>query len=132
MITPKSYAQSLYESTDGKTADEVTVISKKFVEIIAKNNHLAKTGAIIDEFIKIWNDEKGIVEATVVSAKEMDAETVNRLNDHILKLSKAKEIVLKQKVDKSILGGVVIAYGDKIINSSLKTQLADLRDRMVK
>ena len=131
-ITPKCYAQSLYESVDGKTAFEVAVISKKFVELIAKNNHLTKATAIIAEFSKIWNEKKGIVEATVVSAKEMDGETVNRLNDHIVKLSKAKEVALRTKIDKDILGGVVITYGDKMIDLSLKTQLVDLQERMEK
>ena len=131
-ITPKSYARSLYESVDGKTAFEVAAISKKFVELIAKNNHLTKANSIIAEFSKIWNEKKGIVEATVVSAKEMDGVMVDRVNDHILKLSNAKEVALRTKVDKDILGGVVIAYGDKIIDLSVKTQLVDLQERMVK
>lgn len=130
-ITQKCYAQSLYDSIDGKTADEVTGITKKFAEMLAENNHLEKANAIIGEFIKIWNSEKGIVEATAVSAKELDKETAGSLSKYITALSNAKEVVLKQKVDKSILGGVVITYGDRVIDASLRTGLADLRERMI-
>lgn len=130
-ITPKCYAQSLYESIDGKTAGEVAVVSKKFAEMLAKNNHLAKADAVIDEFIKIWNSERGIVEATVVSAKEMDETMTAGLSDYITTLSNAKEVVLNKKINKDILGGVIIAYGDKVIDASVRTGLVDLRERMI-
>src|SRR3989344_6534073 len=130
-ITPKCYARSLYESIEGKNAGEVTVISKKFVEVIAKNNHLTKADTIIAEFVKIWNEKKGIVEAKVVTSKKMDAETARAMNKHLINLSNAKEVVLSETVDKNILGGAIVSYGDTVIDASLKARLNDLREQMI-
>jgi F-type H+-transporting ATPase subunit delta len=131
-ITVKQYALSLYEAVDGKTPDQVKIVIKKFVELLVEKNQLTKAEKIIAEFLKIWNDRRGIVEAWAVSAKGLDKAAVKLLKHYIVKLSGAKEVILKEKIDKNILGGVVIKYGDKIVDGSLKTQLVELKDRLIK
>ena len=37
-----------------------------------------------------------------------------------------------KKIDKNILGGVIIRYGDKVVDGSLKTQLEDLKEKLIK
>jgi len=131
-ITPKQYALSLYETVDGKSSGEVKAVIKKFVEFLAKKNQLSKAEKIIVEFIKIWNDKRGIVEVRSVSAKGLDKETVKLLKNYIIKLSGAKEVIMNQEINKDILGGVVIRYADKVVDGSLRTQLGDLKEKLIK
>lgn len=131
-ITVKQYALSLYEMIDGQSAAEVKAVIKKFVELLAKKNQLSRAEKIIAEFIKIWNDKRGIIEAQTVSAKELNKETVKLLKNYIIELSGAKEVMVNQKINKDILGGVIIKYGDKVVDGSLKTILDDLKDKLIK
>ncbi len=131
-ITAKQYALSLYEAVDGKSSAQAKVMIAKLVELLAEKNLLAKADKIAGEFVKIWNEKHGIVEAEVVSAKELNKETIKLLKEYILKLSGAKEVLVSEKGDKGILGGVIIKYGDKILDGSLKTTLSDLKDNLVK
>lgn len=131
-ITTKQLALSLYESVEGKSAAEVKVAIKQFVEVLAGKNQLAKAEKIIAEFIKIWHIKHGIVEALAISTNGLNKADVKLLKDYIADLSGAKKVLLNEKVDKNILGGVIIKYGDKILDGSLKTQLADLKNRMMK
>ncbi len=131
-ITAKQYALSLYEMIDGQSAAEVKAVIKKFVELLAKKNQLSRAEKIIAEFIKIWNDKRGIIEAQSISAKGLDKETVKLLKNYIVKLSGAKEVIMSQEVNKDILGGVIIRYGDKIVDGSLKTQLVELKNKLIK
>ncbi|MFA5359540.1 MAG: ATP synthase F1 subunit delta [Patescibacteria group bacterium] len=131
-ITAKQYALSLYETIDGQSAAQVKAVIKKFVELLAKKNQLSRAEKIIAEFIKIWNDKRGIIEAQAVSAKELNKETVKLLKNYIVKLSGAKEVIMSQEVNKDILGGVVIKYGDKVVDGSLKLQLVDLKEKLIK
>ncbi len=131
-ITVKQYALSLYETVGGKSAAEVKDIVKKFVELLAEKNQLSKSEKIIAEFLKIWNDKHGIVEAQAVSASHLDKETVKLLKSYVTKLSGAKEVIMTEKTDKDILGGVIIRYGDKVVDGSLKTQLEDLKNKLIK
>jgi len=131
-IKAKQYAVSLYETLDGKSSSEVKVVIKKFVELLVEKNQLSRAEKIIDEFIKIWNSKRGIVEAKAISAKGLDKETIKLLKNYIVKLSGAKEVMMSQEVNKDILGGMVIRYGDKVVDGSLKTQLEDLKIQLIK
>ena len=131
-ITVKHYAQSLFESVDGKSQAEVRDVLKKFVELLYANNQASKVEKIIIEFEKIWNQNKKIVGAKIVSAKKLDEEMVSLLNSYVSELSGATFIESEENLDKSLLGGVVLKFGDKVMDGSLKARLEDLRERMVK
>ena len=131
-ITAKQFALSLYESVEGKSAAQVKAVIKKFVELLAGKNQITKAEKIIQEFSKIWNEKNGIVEAEVMSVKGLDKETAKLIKSYIAKLSGAKEVVVTEKIEKSLLGGVVIRYGDKVLDGSLKGSLQDLKSSLEK
>ncbi|MDP2736827.1 MAG: ATP synthase F1 subunit delta [bacterium] len=131
-ITTKQFALSLYESIDGKTSGQIKAIIEKFVELMAQKNMLTKVDKISAEFIKIWNEKQGIVEAEVASANGLDKASVKLLENYIIELSGAKEVLVSEKIDKNILGGVVIRYGDKVVDGSIKTQLVELKEKLIK
>ena len=131
-ISIKQYAKTLYKLIDGKNKNEAGKMIEEFVAVLALNNDLGKIKKIIEEFGRIWNKEKGIIEAEVISSSELSNDIVNLLDGYILKLSGAKEVILSEKVDKSLLGGVIIRYGDKILDGSLKTKIHELKNNMVK
>jgi ATP synthase F1 delta subunit len=131
-ITEKQYAASLYQSVKDKNKKEADVVIENFVKILIANNDVCKLNQIIEQFEKVWNKEEGIVEAEVISAKRLDNKIVKLLNGYIAKLSGAKKVETAERVDKNILGGVVIKYGDKILDGSLRTRLEDLKSQMTK
>lgn len=131
-ITPKQYAESLYQSVRNKKDSQIKSVIENFVKLLAANNDMAKADKITGQFEKIWNREEGIVEAEAVSARELDKKIVKLLNGYIVKLSGAGKVGLKQKIDKNILGGVVIKYGDRVLDASLKTQLEELKENLIK
>ena len=131
-ITSKHLAKLLYEIVDGKKPVEIENVIKKFVGLLARNGYLKKEDRVISEFIKLWNGKRGIVEAEAISARELGKEIVKLLNDYIVKLSGAKEVMLKEKIAKKILGGVVIKYGDRVVDGSLRTRVEELKNKMVK
>ena len=130
-IKPKQFALALYEALDGKSTSQVKMIIKKFVELLAGNNMLTKAGKITAEFSKIWDEKKWIIEAEAVSASGLDKVNVKLLKNYIADLSGAKEILLSEKIDKNILGGVIIKYGDRVVDGSLRNSLEELRDKLV-
>ena len=131
-IKPRQYALSLYEAVEGKSPAQVKAVIGKFVELLAKKNQLARADKIGVQFVKIWNEKHGIVEALALSANVLDKASVKLLENYITRLSGAKEVVLSEKIDKNILGGVIVRYGDKIIDGSLKATLVELKEKMVK
>lgn len=131
-ITPKQYAQSLFEALNGKQAPQVKAAIKNFITILAVNHDLAKADKIIASFIKIWNMENEIADANITTAKPLSSTMVKMLNKYVKNISQAKQVELSQSIDKNILGGVIIRYGDRVIDSSLKMQLSELKEKLIK
>jgi len=131
-ISAKQYAQSLYEVVKDKKDSQIRKIIKNFSRILINNNDILKIDKITAEFVRIWNRERGIVEAEIIGARKFDNKIIKLLNDYIIKLSGAKKIEIKQTVDKNILGGVIIRYEDRVIDGSLKTKLSELKNKMIK
>lgn len=131
-ITPKQYAAALHDSVKEKKKNNLKAILKEFVKFLAVNNDILKSEKIILEFEKIWNKKNKIVEAEIISADVLDKPTVKLLKEYIAKLSGAEQVFSSQLVEKNLLGGVVVKYGDKIIDGSLKTRLNNLKEEMIK
>ena len=131
-ITEKQYSTALYEAVKDKKKGEVKSLIKDFAKLIIQNNDTSKLDKIINEYEKVWNRDQGIVNAEVISAKALDKPTIKYLNDYIKKTTKAKKIELNKEIDDNLLGGVVVKYGDKVLDGSLKTKLNELKSSMTK
>ncbi len=123
-ITPRQYAVSLYESLkDEKNAEEVGRKILNFAKLLRKNNDLRQKNKIIAEFKKYWNKERGIVGVAVKSARPL----TEKEKEGIKKKFASKEVELKEKIDKSLIGGMVLKIGDTIIDGSVKGLLQNLK-----
>lgn len=128
-ISAKKYAQILYSSLEKEPKNKTEVLAG-FAALLSQNNDLSKEKKIMDEFGKIWNREKGIVEAEVITSVQISKSALSNIKDVILKLSGAKEVSVLHKEEPEILGGAVIKFGDKIIDASLKTKLFELKQKI--
>lgn len=128
----KQYAQALFELTKGKSESDVDVIVLKFVDNLKRNGDFKKSDEIIKSFIQIYNRENNIVEAEVASAKELNTDQLQNVKDFIGKKYESEEVILKNKVDESILGGVSVKVNDEVTDFSIGGQLKQLKDCLVK
>jgi len=129
-LTNKKYARALFESINGKSEKEINAILKNFISLLIKNNALAKTDRILEEFDNIWNKENKIVKASITTAQEINQETTTSLENYIKELSGAKKLKIENKINKDLISGTIIKYGDRILDNSLKTKINNLRIKM--
>lgn len=78
------------------------------------------------EFSELVNEGLGRVHAGVVTAKPLDEELVNALRQ-VLERSTEREVVLDQRVDPSMIGGIRINLGDLVVDGTTRRALHDLR-----
>lgn len=123
----KQYAQALLESTHNRSESELVKIIKDFALLLKTDNQIVKLDRIIGHFQRFWNKENFYVEAEIVSAHELDDAAVSFLEQYIKKQSGAKEVTINSRIDKSVLGGVIIKYGDRILDAGLKSRLASFQ-----
>ena len=99
-ISPKQYAQSLFESLDGKKDNEAKEIIKTFAQVLVKNNQSSQTEKIISYFVELWDKKNDIVQAEITSAHKLDVNIVKLLEKYIEKASNSKKVEIKQKHSK--------------------------------
>jgi F-type H+-transporting ATPase subunit delta len=77
------------------------------------------------EFVREYNEYKGIVKATVTSAKALTAENFDAIKSIISKELNA-EIILENAVNPNLIGGFVVKVGDRQIDASIAGKLHKL------
>lgn len=102
---------------------------KNFLKILVEKGRISSLKAIELTFKQLLNDKSNIVEGTVMSAIPLTNEKVKELEE---KLSKKynKNITLENRVDSSILGGVLVRLGNTQIDGSVKTRLNNIKDQL--
>jgi len=106
-------------------AGKLTGETENFVRVLAENGRLEVLAEIRGQYETLKNAREGMVEAEIYSAFEMDAAQVADLVARLEKKT-GRKVKAKVSVDKSLIGGVKVVIGDKIIDGSARAQLAAL------
>ena len=104
-------------------------LTGNFVQLVARNRRLFVIEDIITAFRALAAADRGEVSASVTSAQELKPAQIKSLQT-ALKSITGKTVTLNQQVDPSILGGLIVKVGSRMIDTSLKTKLNSLKLRM--
>ncbi|HEV2029502.1 MAG TPA: F0F1 ATP synthase subunit delta [Candidatus Dormibacteraeota bacterium] len=105
--------------------EEATNLAKLLIE----SNRVREVEAVEQEFQRLADEAAGRVRATVTTAIELKPHDRDRVADGLSKRL-GKEIRLTVAVDPSILGGLKLQYGDRLVDASVATRLQQLRRRL--
>lgn len=104
----------------------VGALTINFFKLLAKNQRLFTTLDVVRNFNALAARARGEVMAEVTAAAPLSDAQVAELKN-TLKGTVGKDVTLVQKVDPSILGGLVVKLGSRMIDSSLKTKLDTMK-----
>ena len=100
--------------------------TQKFLGLLAANRRLFALEGVIAGFRAILAERRGEATATVTSAVPLSASQTTALIES-LKKSVGRKIDIVSKVDPSILGGLIVKVGSRMVDSSLKSKLQRLK-----
>ncbi|KAJ1961414.1 ATP synthase F0 subcomplex subunit OSCP atp5 [Dipsacomyces acuminosporus] len=104
-------------------------ITTNFFSTLAENNRLSITKAVISSYKSLMEAERGIVSVKVTSANPLGSKELKQVKDNLTKgglIKDFKEINVVNKVNPSIIGGMVVEFGDFTIDMSVSSRLAKL------
>ncbi|MBP1969876.1 F-type H+-transporting ATPase subunit delta [Virgibacillus natechei] len=87
--------------------------------------------SIIDHFVQLVNDAQGTAEATVYSVRELSEAERQQLEQTLVKRYSKNKFKLNNVVDPSIIGGIKIRIGNKIIDGSVSGKLDRIKRDIV-
>ena len=107
----------------------VSALVANTLSLMARNRRLFVLPQLIAELRDRIAAEKGEVTAEVTSATALSADQAAKLAA-TLKARVGKNVKLKTAVDESLIGGLVVKVGSKMIDTSIRSKLAALKNVM--
>jgi F-type H+-transporting ATPase subunit delta len=104
-------------------------LTVKFFRLIARNRRLFAAADMIRDFRALLARARGEVGADVASAHPLTPDQLNALKD-ALRVQIGKDVQVNARVDPGLLGGLVVKVGSRMIDSSLRTKLNNLKVAM--
>lgn len=93
-----------------------------FICLVTDNNRISYFGKMTDAFIQHYNQHNNITEMTVVTSVPLKSEQKAKLVKKLEQKS-GKTVKLNEKVDPSIIGGIILKMGNSQIDNSIKGRL---------
>jgi F-type H+-transporting ATPase subunit delta len=108
---------------------EASPLTRRFILLLASKRRLFALRDIIRTYSALVAKQKGEVSAEVTSARPLSDDETAELKS-ILRSKLSKDINLETRVDASLLGGLIVKVGSRMIDSSLRTKLNGIRTAM--
>jgi F-type H+-transporting ATPase subunit delta len=108
---------------------DINPLALNLVYLLVGRGKLAMIGDIADEYQRLLDSYRGIEQAEVTTAIPLDDEDKLRLTER-LGVVVGKKVVLKPEVDPSLIGGIVVRVGGKILDGSTRSKLIALKEEL--
>ena len=108
---------------------KISGVALNFLKLMGKNRRLGAVSGAIAGFQALVAKSKGEVTAEVTSAEKLSAKQITDLKA-ALKASIGSDVALSTKIDASILGGLIVKVGSRMLDNSLQTKLQNLKVAM--
>ena len=104
-------------------------LSITFLKVIAQNKRFVNLSSIISQFVNINAQKRGDVLADITSADELSDDQRVNIKEQ-LRTILGDKLSLNFKVDKKIIGGLIVKVGSKMIDTSLANKINKLKIAM--
>ena len=101
-----------------------------FLKILCERCALNEYEGCLAAFKSLYNQAHGIVEATVTTAVPLDDEQRARMTEKLSNMTD-KQVVLVEKIDATLMGGVLLEMNGQRYDNTLKHRLKSIHSAMV-
>lgn len=100
-----------------------------FMKVLADKDRLSLIASIQEAFKALLNDKNNILEGVAITAVPMKEEEVKGLQAK-LSAKYNKTVILKNEMDESVLGGVLVRLGNEEIDGTVKNRLDKMKEQL--
>ena len=131
LISSPILSRTEQKSAIAAIADKIGLeaVMKNGLGVMADKRRLFVLPQLVSQLREMIADDKGEVTAEVASAKALTKAQSDKIAK-TLKASVGKDVNIKATVDESLIGGLVVKVGSKMIDTSIKSRLNSLQNAM--
>lgn len=103
---------------------------RNFVMLLVDRRRISLVADIFQQYLALLRELNQTVLAEVISAVELTEEQKQSVREQVLAMTNARSVELETKIDRDLIGGVIIKVGSQVIDASLRGQLRRLSLRL--
>lgn len=111
----------------GRVSDELT----GFLKVVVDKERYKELNAIFQYFIDKVKEVSGIGVAYVTTPTELSDAQKESVKARLLETTSYQTMEMNYQTDASLIGGMVIRIGDRVVDSSIRTKLSDLTKQLL-
>jgi F-type H+-transporting ATPase subunit delta len=131
-LSNNDIAKAIYLSFKDKKEGDLKNLTDNVIKFLIKKRLFLKSKDILDKLEKIINKDKGILKVRISSVTKLTDKIKNELKTEFIRKYKVKEIVLVEKIDNSLLGGIKIEVNDEVIDLTIFNKLKKLQEYLTR
>lgn len=109
---------------------DTTLITLNFLNLIIDQNRQRELPGIIDEYFNLTSSFRNKITAYVISSVPLTEDLIREMEKMLSNLA-GKEVLIKNEVDESIIGGFIIRIKEKVLDASIQGQFRKLKEKIV-
>lgn len=130
-ISNNDIARAIYIASQDKNNTEQSLFVNKVVKFLFRKRLLSKAPEILENLRKIINKEENRIVVKISSTETLDGKTKINLEQIFKKRYGAQEIILKEVIDKKLLGGLKVEVNNEVIDFSIKNKIGKLQEYLI-
>ncbi len=107
-----------------------TNLVQNLISLMVVRKDVAKIVEVNNIFVSMSDEFKGIVRVGITTAVPINKEDLEHITKKLENIED-KKVIINEKIDKNILGGIVIRVGDKLIDGSTKNKIDLLSEKLI-
>lgn len=124
-ITEQQKIELVENAFMGKVADEFVAL----MALVVKKTRTEYLVSILEKFISMAEEASGILKATVTSAMPLTNQQLAQIKAD-MEQNTGKTIEIEAIIDASLIGGLIVRVGDKVVDGSIKGQMDALKSQL--
>ena len=109
---------------------KINNLLSNFMKFLIEKRRFFYLEKILRNFIETCSNKRGEIKAEIESAKELSNEEIKKITEDLAKNFSSK-MKLNYKYDKSLIGGLIVKIGSTMIDSSIKSKLQQIENKML-
>jgi F-type H+-transporting ATPase subunit delta len=102
-------------------------VAANFIRLVATKRRLFFIRDMIADYRKLYDAHRGVTRAAVTSAVALTDANIAALKESLRAASGGRQVDVDLKLDPSIIGGLIVKLGSRMVDGSLKTKLNAIR-----
>lgn len=126
MAHPEMTQEKSLALVDEAFKDKLSDIMMGFLQVLVKKGRFGEILSVLDHFQRETKEYKKIGVVYVTTPTELTGEQKSDIVEKLTQTSGYESLEMNYVVDASILGGIRIRIGDRVVDNSIQTKLEDM------